>query len=320
MTLKSDSNRHEPASRSLHDDLGLGTPPSMKADTHAPELSKALADQLSSHIGQEAFSPPADPYGGRGISLALGAHLLLLAMLFFSLQWSTKPPVALQAELWTSLPSTSQDTPAPTVVPERVPEPVVEPSPPVTKEKPAPVKPDIALEDLKKKKKPEKEPVKPIEPKKPEPKPEPKPVKKPEAKPEPKKPDVTDAALNKLRDEEMKRALAAAGGSSGPVNATVNAAGVKGDLAYSDKIRAKILGNIVFNLPSDLSGNPEVIFVVDQLPTGEIISLKKTKSSGLAAWDDAVERAIRKSDPLPKNKDGAVVRQLEISFRPKDSR
>jgi colicin import membrane protein len=57
---------------------------------------------------------------------------------------------------------------------------------------------------------------------------------------------------------------------------------------------------------------------VDQLPTGEIISVRKTKSSGIAAFDDAIERAIKASSPLPKKKDGTVDRSLEINFHMKD--
>jgi colicin import membrane protein len=65
-------------------------------------------------------------------------------------------------------------------------------------------------------------------------------------------------------------------------------------------------------------GNPEVVFQVEQLPTGEILSVRKTKSSGIAAFDDAVERGINKSSPLPKKKDGTVERSLPVSFKLKD--
>jgi colicin import membrane protein len=54
------------------------------------------------------------------------------------------------------------------------------------------------------------------------------------------------------------------------------------------------------------------------LPTGEIISVKLVKSSGIAAFDDAVEKGILKSSPLPKKKNGTVERTLEIAFSMKD--
>ena len=55
------------------------------------------------------------------------------------------------------------------------------------------------------------------------------------------------------------------------------------------------------------------------LPTGEVLTLRKRQSSGHAAYDDAVERAIMKSSPLPLPDDRAVFRRdLELKFRPQD--
>ena len=77
----------------------------------------------------------------------------------------------------------------------------------------------------------------------------------------------------------------------------------------------KIKGNIV--LPPDIKGNPEAIFDVVQLPSGEILSVKLKKSSGHAAYDNAIERAILKSSPLPKPEQGDLFsRSLELKFRP----
>ncbi|HZV64441.1 MAG TPA: energy transducer TonB, partial [Telluria sp.] len=69
---------------------------------------------------------------------------------------------------------------------------------------------------------------------------------------------------------------------------------------------------------TELPGNPRAVFRVEELPTGEIISVKMTKSSGVPAFDDAVEKGINKSTPLPKKKDGTVERTLEIGFSMKD--
>jgi colicin import membrane protein len=59
-------------------------------------------------------------------------------------------------------------------------------------------------------------------------------------------------------------------------------------------------------------------FQVEQLPTGEILSVRKTKSSGMPAFDDAVERGINKSSPLPKKKDGTVERSFRSVSNMKD--
>jgi len=61
------------------------------------------------------------------------------------------------------------------------------------------------------------------------------------------------------------------------------------------------------------------VFSVVQLPTGEIIEINRVKSSGNRAYDDAVERAIRKSSPLPKpERPDLWTRTLELKVRPRD--
>jgi colicin import membrane protein len=68
-----------------------------------------------------------------------------------------------------------------------------------------------------------------------------------------------------------------------------------------------------------MSGNPEAIFEVVQLPTGEIIDAVLRKSSGVRAYDDAVQRAILKSSPLPRpERPDLFARSLTLKFRPTD--
>ncbi|TMG75316.1 MAG: cell envelope integrity protein TolA [Betaproteobacteria bacterium] len=87
------------------------------------------------------------------------------------------------------------------------------------------------------------------------------------------------------------------------------------DAGYADKIRTKIKLNIV--LPPDIKGNPEAIFDVVQLPTGVVLSAHLRKSSGHRAYDDAVERAILKSSPLPRpDRPEQFQRNLNLKFRP----
>jgi colicin import membrane protein len=72
-------------------------------------------------------------------------------------------------------------------------------------------------------------------------------------------------------------------------------------------------------LPRDVPGNPEAIFDITILPTGEVLTVRKRQSSGHAGYDDAVERAILKSSPLPQPDDRSVFqRQLELTFHPQD--
>ena len=83
------------------------------------------------------------------------------------------------------------------------------------------------------------------------------------------------------------------------------------------RIQAKVKGNVI--VPSELAGNPEAIFEVVQLPTGEIIDTTLRKSSGNRAYDDAVQRAILKSSPLPRpDRPDLFQRSLTLKFRPLD--
>ena len=90
---------------------------------------------------------------------------------------------------------------------------------------------------------------------------------------------------------------------------------------YQDKIRLKIRG--LLRLPPLPKGNLEVIFKVGLLPNGEVDGRPVlVKSSGVAAYDYAVERAIVSASPLPMPPDkdvAALFREgLELKFRPED--
>jgi colicin import membrane protein len=125
------------------------------------------------------------------------------------------------------------------------------------------------------------------------------------------------AKLEKARAEEMKRLTAGAGSPTSSGSAEKSTA-PRIDKGYIASIAGKIKSNTTYPGSTDVPGNPEVVFQVEQLPTGEILSVRKTKSSGIPAFDDAVERGINKSSPLPKKKDGTVERSLPVSFKLKD--
>jgi colicin import membrane protein len=117
--------------------------------------------------------------------------------------------------------------------------------------------------------------------------------------------------------ESQMRAQADQEARGRAAQAAVGAARNKSQLDWIDKIRSRIHGYI--NLPPDIPGNPEAIFDVVQLPTGEIIDVKLRKSSGVRAYDDAVQRAILKASPLPKPVPADLFqRNLELRFRPLD--
>jgi colicin import membrane protein len=123
--------------------------------------------------------------------------------------------------------------------------------------------------------------------------------------------------LDAARADEMRRITGAAGTPTSTGTAEKSTA-PRSDKGYSAAITAKVKGNTSYAGSLEEPGNPTATFRVEQLPTGEIISVKKTKSSGVPAFDDAVEKGITKSSPLPKKKDGTVERSLVIEFHMKD--
>jgi colicin import membrane protein len=122
------------------------------------------------------------------------------------------------------------------------------------------------------------------------------------------------AQLDKLRDLELKR-IAGAAGTAG--NAEKSSA-PKVDAGYVARLTALIKSNTTYAGSTDQPGNPKASFRVELLPTGEILSVRLIKSSGVPQFDDAVERGINKSSPLPKKKDGTVERNLVVNFSMKD--
>ncbi|MFC5459241.1 cell envelope integrity protein TolA [Massilia niabensis] len=122
------------------------------------------------------------------------------------------------------------------------------------------------------------------------------------------------AKLDKMRDEELKRITGAAGTSGSAQKSTAP----KIDAGYVGRLTGIIKSNTNFTGSTDVPGNPKAVFKVEQLPTGEILSVRLTKSSGVPQFDEAVERGINKSSPLPKKKDGTVERTLVVNFSMKD--
>jgi colicin import membrane protein len=168
------------------------------------------------------------------------------------------------------------------------------PAPPKVEPAPAPAKPDIVV----------KEPEKP----KPLPKPEPRPAV-----------DPFQAQLQREAEQiaQRKQVDSAAAELTQKLAAQAATARSKAMADYFGRVRGKIRGNIV--LPPEVKGNPEAVFDVTQLPSGEIVTVRLKRSSGHAALDAAIERAILKSNPLPKPEPADLFsRSLELRFRPLD--
>ena len=127
--------------------------------------------------------------------------------------------------------------------------------------------------------------------------------------------EKADAArMDALRKENLKRMQGMAGASGGE-NATGTALKSSGPSAsYAGRLVGRIKPNITY--PGDVVGNPRAEVEVKVAPDGMILSRRIAQPSGNKAWDDAVLRAIDKTEILPKDTDGRVPPVIVLVFRP----
>ena len=246
-------------------------------------------------------------------TLALVMHLLFFALLVFGVSWQKKQSdSAVMVDLWNNLPPQPKvETPPPPAEVKPPPEPP-KPVPkvetkPVPKPKTKPVvKPDIALKEKLEKERKQKEQEKLEEKKREQEKARLAALKEKQAK-------VAEAKrLAREQDEALKKIA-----QQQAAQAAQAAAQAKLMNEYIERVGAKIRRFIVE--PPNLQGNPEAQFNVIQLPGGEVLSVKLTKSSGVSVYDNAVERAILKAQPLPPPPKGVEfndVRELIVKIRP----
>jgi colicin import membrane protein len=267
---------------------------------------------------------------------AIGVHAILLGALLFSFNWKAAHHVVevSEVELWDKLPkpqSVIQNIPKPEPVlapkPEPKEEPKLEPKPEprtVVEDKPKPEesKVDIALEKQKKALA-EKEKEKELDKVKREKEETAKKIakmreetlqEKPSYKQKSEKIDID----NQQKIEALKKeALNDLGQDEKPANSAANASKIG---EYTDKIKAIIRNKVNKTVCGD--SNPEIRFSINVLPTGQLGGTPKiTKSSGIDACDEALERAIIASEPLPLPDDAELkthFRNLNLKFRPND--
>jgi colicin import membrane protein len=257
--------------------------------------------------------------------LALAVHAVLFVAMVVSINWkAAHPPMNItEVELWDNLPTkvakpVAVKPPPPPEIKE-APKPVepnpVEPPPKPVEEKPEPAPPkvDVELENKKKeqdkkvaeKKKAEAEKraadekIKMLQKK----------ILDEELKPK-KEDSIDPSKLKELQDAMLDDKPASAQQASTVPPSLIS--------EFTEKIKAKIRGNVNKTLCGD--GNPELRFDISLLLTGDLSGPPKlVKSSGNAACDDAVERAIMASEPFPLPEDAAAKAQfknLKLKFKP----
>ena len=124
------------------------------------------------------------------------------------------------------------------------------------------------------------------------------------------------AALSVQRADNLKRMAALAGSSDAPSSTGIALQPSGPSASYGSKVSAKVKPNIVFT--EDLAGNPTAEVEVRAAPDGTIVGRKLTRSSGVRAWDEAVLKALDKTETLPRDTDGRVPSPITFFFRPKD--
>lgn len=270
------------------------------------------------------------------LALAVAVHAAFLAVLVFSLRWQNRVPAPVMAELYSPparapaaepppaepSPPPPKSEPPPPPRPEPKPEPKAQPRP-----EPKAEKPDARAADIAQKAKADEERRKREQAQKAKQERESREREKKEAErreTEKKKQEEqqrqAEARERQKREAESLKAQAEREQATRAAQQKAEAeasARARAEADYIRRIQAKVKGNVV--LPPDMQGNPEAVFEVVQLPTGEIIDAVLRKSSGVRAYDDAVQRAIAKSSPLPRpERPDLFQRTLTLKFRPQD--
>jgi colicin import membrane protein len=284
-----------------------------------------------------AFAPPPQPGLVRAFALAVVAHLLLLAALMQGLQWQRESQdIAAEAELWSAAPQVAAPKPV-EAPPPPPPRPVVKAPPAPAPEPPVQRDADIALEREKQKREIEKRKQAELDKREREERRKLEAQKKREEELARKKQEQAKVAEAKrkedekkrkqeeqeareakrvaqLREENLRRIQGMAG--TGAPGSTGSAAQSSGPSAsWGAKVQARVRPNIVFT--ETISGNPKADVEVRTSPDGTIVGKRLVRSSGNKAWDDAVLRALDKTESLPRDIDGRVPSPVVIGFSPK---
>jgi colicin import membrane protein len=285
---------------------------------------------------------PQRPGGiGKGTALALLVHVGLIIALAFGVAWRSQTPAGVSAELWAAVPQVA----APPPVETKPTPPQPQPQPPQPQPQPRPEEPpkptqaqidaQIAIEKEKverkqrelreqqqreqerkerelqdRKEKEQKERQEKLEREKAE-----KLAAQKQRELEAKRQKEEEARQAKLREDNLKRILSQAGTGS-PDSPGTAARDAGPSASYAGRIIARVKPNIV--LTNDVPGNPLAQVEVRCSSDGTIVGRRLVRSSGNKEWDDAVLRALDRTEILPRDVDGRVPSPMLLDFRPRD--
>ena len=263
----------------------------------------------------------------RAYGLALLVHGLLLVALTWGVSWKrSDTSLSVEAELWSAVP---QEAAPKLVEPEPKPEPAPPPPAPPKAVDPGPSEAEIALRrerekqlkekaelERREKLRVERERQEKLEREKEE-REKKLAAEKRKKELEAKRKEEAEAKQREQDRQENLKRMAGLANATGKPTATGNAVQSAGpSSSYAGRIRARIKPNIVF--PDELANNPTADVEVRTSPDGTIVGRKLLKSSGNKSWDEAVLKAIDKTETLPRDENGVVPSPMIIGFRPKD--
>ena len=302
-------------------------------------------------LSRDPFMPRAPKVRGRALGLAVLAHVALVLALAFGVNWRSDEPATVAAELWSVTPQAAAPRavePAPTAPPAPPEVRKVEPKPPepVVARPPTSALPDpqiaiekarredtkrvtAELEEQKKarREKAEREKEELVLKKEKVDKLKAEQAKVEQAKVEQAKNEkarnekaeqaekAEAARAAATRDANLKRIAGLAGATGGPADTGSALRSSAPSEAYGGRIAARIKPNIVFTDPID--GDPRAEVELRLAPDGSIAGKRLVKSSGVKSWDDAVLRAIERTETFPLD-NGRVPPPIVIGFRPRD--
>ena len=286
-----------------------------------------MTPKASAGDGADPLRPQRPAGLGRGALLALVIHGGLLVALAIGVNWRSSEPTGATAELWAAVPEFA--APAPVAPP---PQPVPQPTPPAPpppkpepKVEPAPSRDaEIAIEKAKRERDMERERERERKAKAEakrllaEQEAQRKKLEEQEAQRKKllaEKAEKTEQArIEKLREDNLKRIQGQAGATGAPT-ATGTAARDAGPSAgYAGRIIARVKPNIVFT--ETIVGKPTASVEVRSAPDGTIVGRRLVKSSGNREWDEAVLRALDRTEILPRDTDGRIPSPMTIDFTP----
>jgi colicin import membrane protein len=294
--------------------------------------------------------PPSADSLRLGTTVALLAHVGLIAALAYGVAWKRQEIATVSAELWSAVPQqAARAAPPPPPPPQPAPAPVVKPAPPpppaptpkVVEPPPAPREADIAREKADKRRRDAEETEKQAKADKAEKaeKAEKAAKEKAEKKEAERKAAEKVAAAEKAketaqqdkaaksREDNLKRLqkqLGEGGDDAAPATparpATTSGGTGSGAAAqssgpsagYAGRLRAYLKPKLVYT-GRNIGSTPAVVRV-RVAPDGTIISRELIKSSGQADWDQAVLDAIDRAGVVPRDTDNRVPPVIDIPW------